>query len=102
MLKFMNADNCDDYDDYVDDDDHVDDDNDEQVNLTLLVVAEVTPGLPTTCDVQVSVKVAFVNDENDDDDADDDDRGDNPRHQCSAATFHYVSVSKPNPVWFGK
>ena len=21
---------------------------------------------------------------------------------CSAATFHYVSVSKPNPVWFGK
>ena len=39
----------------------------QQVNLTLLVVAEVTPGLPTTCDVQVSVKVAFVNDENDDD-----------------------------------
>ena len=21
---------------------------------------------------------------------------------CTAATFHYVSVSKPNPVWFGK
>ena len=21
---------------------------------------------------------------------------------CSVATFHYVSVSKPNPVWFGK
>merc|ERR1712032_1621986 len=29
------------------------------VNLTLLVVAEVTPGLPTTCDVQVSVKVSM-------------------------------------------
>merc|ERR1712012_1357205 len=27
------------------------------VNLTLLVVAEVTPGLPITCDVQVMVKV---------------------------------------------
>ena len=64
------------------DDDHVDDDVDEQVNLTLLVVAEVTPGLPTTCDVQVSVKVSFVNDENDDD-ADDDDCGaDNARHQA--------------------
>ena len=33
----------------------------QQVNLTLLVVAEVTPGLPTTCDVQVSVKVTLVN-----------------------------------------
>ena len=65
----MHADN---YDDDVDDDDDLDDGNDinyddEQVNLTLLVVAEVTPGLPTTCEVQVSVKVAFVNDENDDD-----------------------------------
>ena len=53
------------------DDDEVDD-NVEQVNLTLLVVAEVTPGLPTTCDVQVSVKVAFVND----DPADDNNGGD--------------------------
>ena len=25
-----------------------------------------------------------------------------PANHCSAATFHYVSVSKPNPVWFGK
>ena len=24
------------------------------------------------------------------------------RYHCSAATFHYVSISKPNPVWFGK
>ena len=23
-------------------------------------------------------------------------------HQCSQATFHSVSFSKPNPVWFGK
>merc|ERR1719270_826853 len=29
------------------------------VNLTLLVVAEVTPGLPITCDVQVMVKVSM-------------------------------------------
>jgi len=29
------------------------------VNLTLLVVAEVTPGLPITCDVQVMVKVCY-------------------------------------------
>ena len=29
-----------------------------KVNLTLLVVAEVTPGLPITCDVQVMVKVS--------------------------------------------
>ena len=38
-----------------------------QVNLTLLVVAEVTPGLPTTCDVQVSVKVDNTTEDNDED-----------------------------------
>ena len=38
-----------------------------QVNLTLLVVAEVTPGLPTTCDVQVSVKVDNATEDNDED-----------------------------------